>query len=64
MHSKFIVLNGGLVLSTVVSHQFDTRVREFCEGLSVWSLHGLLVSVWVLFVYYGFLPQFKDMQSD
>ena len=34
------------------------------QGLSVWSLHVLLVSAWVLFGYSGFLSQSKDMQHN
>ncbi len=34
-----------------------------CPGLSVWSLHVLPVSAWVLSGCSGFLPPSKDMQA-
>ena len=33
------------------------------QGTSVWGLYVLLVSVWVLSRYSGFLPQSKNMQT-
>lgn len=32
-------------------------------GLSVWVLHVLPVPVWVLYRYFGFLTQSKNMQA-
>ncbi len=65
------------MVSTVASQQEDPRFksRSTCltsreswvwyrlgRGLSVWSLHVLPVSAWVLSGYSSFLPQSKDMQ--
>lgn len=52
---------GSAEVSTFASqhegHRFDSQAR----GFSLWSLHALLVSVWVWPGYSGFLQQLKVM---
>ncbi len=60
MTKRLIVLgqHGGLVVSTVASHQegpgLDVCVEFACSPMSVWVLCG----------YSGFLTQSKDMQVN
>merc|ERR1712035_100792 len=58
--------HSGAVVSAAAAQQegpgFDSSSR-WGQGLSVWSLHVLLVSAWVLSGYSGFLPQSKDMHD-
>merc|ERR1712035_33517 len=55
--------NDGAVVSAAAAQQEGPGFESpSWQGLSVWSLHVLLVSAWVLSGYSGFLPQSKDMQ--
>ena len=59
--------HGGAVVSTAASQREGPEFKSpswLVQGLSVWSLHVLLVSVWVLSGFSSFLPQSKDMQHD